>query len=76
MAILIVDSSYLVFRSFFAYPRLTDKKGFPTGAFYGFCKSIINLVKVYEPDQVVFAKDMKEPTWRHQIYQAYKAGRP
>jgi len=76
VSILIVDSSYLVFRSFFAYPRLTDKKGFPTGAFYGFCKTVISLIKDYQPEQIVFAKDMKEPTWRHQIYGAYKAGRP
>lgn len=76
MSILIVDSSYLVFRSFFAYPRLTDKKNFPTGAFYGFCKTVISLIKQYKPEQVVFAKDLKEPTWRHNLYDAYKAGRP
>lgn len=50
--------------------------GQPTGAFYGFCKSVISLIKQYQPEQVVFAKDMKEPTWRHKIYDAYKAGRP
>lgn len=76
MSILIVDSSYLVFRSFFAYPRLTDPKGFPTGALYGFCKTVISLIQRYKPDQVVFAKDLKQPTWRHKIYTEYKAGRP
>lgn len=71
---LIIDSSYLIFRSYFAYPHLNtgDK---PTGAFYGFAKAVLKMVKDYKPRYIYFAKDLPTPTWRHLIYSEYKAGR-
>jgi DNA polymerase I len=72
--VLIIDSSYLVFRSFFGYPHLNtgDK---PTGAFYGYCKTILNLVHEYHPKYLYIARDLPTPTWRHQEFADYKAGR-
>jgi DNA polymerase-1 len=77
VSILIIDSSYLIFRSFFAYSgnKLTHNNQ-PVGAFYGFAKTVISLVKKFQPEQLIFAKDLPTPTWRHKLYDAYKAGRP
>jgi DNA polymerase I len=72
---LIIDTSYLIYKSYFAYPRLTTKAGKPSGAFYGFVKTIVALVHDYRPDTLSFTMDLKEPTWRHQMFDAYKAGR-
>jgi DNA polymerase I len=72
---LIIDTSYLIYKSYFAYPRLTTKTGKPSGAFYGFAKTIIALIHDYRPDTLSFTMDLKEPTWRHLMYDAYKAGR-
>jgi DNA polymerase I len=73
---LIIDTSYLIYRSFFAYPRLTSKNGEPTGAFFGFAKTVFALMKEYKPDTIVFACDTPKPTWRHEVKTDYKAGRP
>jgi DNA polymerase-1 len=75
MTVLIIDTSYLIYRSFFAYPSLTSK-GVPTGAFFGFAKTILALVQEYKPDELIFANDTAEPTWRHKILVDYKANRP
>ena len=75
MTVLIIDTSYLIYRSFFAYPSLTSK-GVPTGAFFGFAKTILALIQEYKPDELIFANDTSEPTWRHKILDDYKANRP
>jgi DNA polymerase I len=73
--ILIIDSSYLIFRSFFAYPNLTFNER-SLGAFYGYVKTILKLVKQYNPEHLFITGDLPEPTWRHKILESYKAGRP
>ena len=72
---LIIDTSYLIYRSYFAYPLLTSN-GQNTGALYGFIKTVFSLVKEFEPDTLTFACDRPEKTWRHEILPEYKAGRP
>jgi DNA polymerase I len=73
---LIIDTSYLIYRSHFAYPRLTSSDGKATGAFFGFAKTVIALIKEYHPDSISFALDTPKPTWRHKMKDDYKAGRP
>ncbi len=75
MSTLIIDSSYLIFRSFFAYPKFAHKDQ-ATGAIYGYLKTVFNLLKDYPIDKLVIARDLPVPTWRHQIHDGYKAGRP
>lgn len=73
--VLIIDSSYLIFRSYYAYPHLNtgDK---PTGALFGYAKTIHKLVKDYSPEYLYIAGDLPTPTWRHKLLTSYKAGRP
>jgi DNA polymerase I len=75
MKYLIIDTSYLIFRSFFAYPRLTNEEE-PTGAIFGFTKTVMALIKEYRPEYLIFAIDTPKPTWRHKVKVDYKAGRP
>ncbi|MEM1312656.1 MAG: 5'-3' exonuclease H3TH domain-containing protein [Patescibacteria group bacterium] len=75
MKALIIDTSYLIYRSFFAYPHLTAK-GVYTGAFFGFAKTILTLIQQYKPDELVFANDTTAPTWRHDVLADYKGNRP
>jgi DNA polymerase I len=72
---LVIDTSYLIYRSHFAYPRLTTND-VATGAFFGFAKTVIALIKEYKPDTLIFALDTPKPTWRHALKDDYKAGRP
>ena len=76
---ILIDTSFLIYKSYFAYLKstaLTDKNGFPTGAFFGFAKTVIALLKEYPSSTLIFAGDLPTPTWRHVHYSDYKAGRP
>jgi DNA polymerase I len=72
--VIIFDSSYLVFRSHFIHPHIKHE-GFSTGALFGFYKTVNSIIIQYKPDYIYFAKDLPEPTWRHDFYPDYKAGR-
>jgi DNA polymerase I len=72
---ILIDTSYLIFRSFFAYPHL-NKGETPVGALYGFVKTIISLKQKFETENIYFALDLPTPTWRHKELEGYKAGRP
>lgn len=75
MRTLVIDTSYLIYRSFFAYPHLSHGEN-PTGALFGVIKTTMSLCKEYSIDQLVFALDLPGKTWRHETYTEYKAGRP
>jgi DNA polymerase I len=72
---LIVDSSFLAYRSYFAYSGLKNKKGQPTGAIFGYAKTIFQLTNKLAPDYLVIAKDLQTPTFRHKALEEYKGNR-
>ncbi|MGE0762543.1 MAG: DNA polymerase I [Bdellovibrionales bacterium] len=71
----LVDVSTMFFRAFFALPPLSNDKGMPTNALYGFLSMTIKLLRDIKPDYIVFCFDTKEPSFRLQIYPEYKANR-
>ncbi len=71
---LIIDTSYLMYRSYFAYPNLSNQ-GAMVGAIYGFCKTVLTILEKYQINELIFAIDLPEKTLRHQKYEGYKAGR-
>jgi len=75
MSILIIDTSYLIYKAYFAYPKLSYQEQ-PTGAIYGFIKTVFKLVTKWQPTILVFACDLPEETWRHKLFSEYKADRP
>lgn len=72
---LILDGNSILFRAFYALPPLKNKKGIYTNAVYGFLTMMYKLLDEYKPDYVVTAFDPKKPTFRHEKYKEYKAGR-
>lgn len=73
--LLIVDSSSLLYRAFHALPPLTNSKGQPTGAVYGFLLILFKAIKDVRANYVVACFDTPKPTFRHQQFSEYKAGR-
>ena len=73
--ITIIDTFGFLFRSFFALPPLKNKDGFPTGLLTGFTNFISSIEKEHNTDYIVFALDMKGPTFRNEIDPEYKAHR-
>ena len=71
---LIVDTSYLTYRSYFVFKHLKIG-GEPVGALFGFAKTVLQMVDTFEPDNLIFALDSKQKTFRHEQKTDYKAGR-
>ena len=75
MKILAVDSNSIMNRAFYGIKMLTTKDGFFTNAVYGFLSILLTSVAETKPDAIVFAFDVHAPTFRHEFYKEYKAGR-
>ncbi|HIY07705.1 MAG TPA: DNA polymerase I [Firmicutes bacterium] len=75
MKLLVVDSNSLLNRAFFAIKLLTTKDGTYTNAIYGFLNIMLKVLEDCRPDGVAFAFDLKAPTFRHKLYDGYKAQR-
>ncbi len=73
--LLAIDGNSLVHRAFWALPQMTDGEGRPTNAVYGFLSMLFRMAETYEPTHIVVAFDKKGPTFRHEMFDAYKAGR-
>jgi len=71
----LIDGNNYVFRAFYAIPNLTNSRGFPTNAVYGFTTMLIRLLKEWQPDYLAVAFDVQGPTFRHDAYEGYKATR-
>jgi len=73
--IMIIDGNSILFRAFYAMPPLKTKKGQFTNAVYGFLSMLYKLLDDYSPEYLCVAFDPKKPTFRHEQYSEYKAGR-
>src|SRR5271156_3210104 len=71
----LVDAHAYLHRAYHALPPLTNSKGEPVGALYGFARTLLQLLKKEKPDRVAVCFDHPEPPFRHKAYGAYKATR-
>lgn len=71
----IVDGSGYIFRAFFALGAMSNSKGMPTNALFGFLRMFGKLLREERPDYVAVAFDRPEPTFRHELYSEYKGNR-
>ena len=73
--LLLVDGQGLIYRAFFALPRLTTSHGQLINAAYGFTLVLLRLLEEQKPDGIIIAFDTPKPTFRHKQYEKYKAQR-
>ena len=73
----IIDSYGLIYRSYYAFISrpLTNKDGENVSAVFGFFRNLKAVLDKYKPHGLVAAFDPKGPTFRHQMYDQYKATR-
>lgn len=71
----LIDGSNYAFRAFYAIRDLTNSRGFPTNAIYGFTTMLMRLLREHQPDYIAVAFDVKGPSFRHDVYGLYKATR-
>lgn len=75
MKLLLIDGHYYVYRSFFAIPNLSNSRGEPTNAIFGFTKTIRLMVKHLQPDLGAVFWDEGMPERRVKLQPAYKETR-
>jgi DNA polymerase-1 len=72
----LVDGSSYIHRAFHAVRNLSNSKGLPTNAIFGFSRMLLKLLGDKKPAHIAVVFDAKGPTFRHAIYDQYKATRP
>lgn len=73
--LLIIDSNSILNRAYFALPPMVTQDGQHTNAIYGYLNMLLKIKEELDPDFIVATFDRKAPTFRHQQYDNYKAGR-
>jgi DNA polymerase I len=72
----LIDGSAYIHRAYHAIQGLTNSRGLPTNAVFGFTRMLIKLMEERRPRYVAMCFDAPGPTFRHELYEAYKANRP
>ena len=73
--ILVIDGNSIINRAFFGVRPLTTKSGKNTNAIFGMINIISRQLDAIKPDYAAVAFDIKHPTFRHEMFAEYKAGR-
>lgn len=73
--ILVIDGNSIINRAFFGVRPLTTKTGKHTNAIFGMINIITRQLDAIKPDYCAVAFDLKHPTFRHEMFSEYKAGR-
>lgn len=74
--IYLIDGSGFIYRAYHAVTPLSNSKGMPTHAVYGFINILLKVLRDKAPTYLAVAFDAKGPTFRHRRYPEYKATRP
>ena len=75
MKLMILDGNSIINRAFYGIRMLNASDGTPTNAVYGFLNILLKLIGEEEPEGLCVTFDLKDPTFRHEKYDGYKAQR-
>lgn len=73
--LVLLDVHAIVHRAYHALPDFMSSKGLPTGALYGLSTMLLKIIADIKPDYIIACYDLPKPTYRHEAYKDYKAGR-
>lgn len=76
MDLYLIDGNSYVYRAFYAIKGLTNSKGFPTNAAFGFTNMLLKIIREKVPGGLAVCFDSPARTERHELFQDYKAHRP
>jgi DNA polymerase-1 len=76
MQLYLIDGTSYIYRAFHALPPLSNSRGLPTGAIYGFTTMFFKILRDRVPEHVAVVFDAGGETERHREFEAYKAQRP
>lgn len=73
--LVLLDAHAILHRAFHALPDFASPSGEPTGALYGVVAMLLKIIEELKPDYIAACYDLPEPTYRHEAFKEYKAGR-
>lgn len=73
--LLMIDGNSMANRAFYGVPHLTNAKGVPTNAVYGFLNTLQAAIERFKPDELFVAFDISKKVFRHERYADYKGTR-
>ncbi|MFC1721092.1 DNA polymerase [Patescibacteria group bacterium] len=73
--LVLLDAHAIIHRAYHALPDFSTAAGEPTGGLYGVAAMLIKIINELKPDYIVACYDLPKPTFRHEAYDGYKAGR-
>ena len=73
--LVLLDVHAIIHRAYHALPEFATSKGEPTGALYGLSTMLLKIIADLKPDYIAACYDLPKPTYRHEAYKDYKAGR-
>lgn len=73
--LVLIDGHSILNRAFYGVPDLSNAEGLHTNAIYGFLNILFKILEEEQPDFLAVAFDVHAPTFRHQMYDAYKGTR-
>ena len=73
--LVLIDGHSIINRAFYGVPDLTNSEGMHTNAVYGFLNIMFKILDEEKADNMVVAFDVKQPTFRHQMFEQYKGTR-
>ena len=73
--LVLIDGNSLLNRAFYATPVFSTRDGRPTNAIFGFIKLLFKVLSDVKPQYLIVAFDLKAPTFRHKMFDGYKATR-
>ncbi|MFA6354001.1 MAG: DNA polymerase [Candidatus Paceibacterota bacterium] len=73
--LVLLDAHAIIHRAYHALPEFMSSAGEPTGALYGLSSMLMKIITDLKPDYIVACYDLPGKTFRHEAYDAYKAGR-
>ncbi len=74
--IVLIDAHAILHRAYHALPDFSSSQGEPTGGLYGLASMLMRIITDLKPDYLFACYDRAEPTFRKQVYEGYKSGRP
>jgi len=73
--LVLIDGHSILNRAFYGIPMLSNSKGLHTNAIYGFLNILFKILEEEKPDYLAVAFDVHAPTFRHEMFEAYKGTR-
>lgn len=73
--LVLLDAHAILHRAYHALPDFSSPTGEPTGALYGVTTMLLKIIEDFKPQYIAACYDLPEPTYRHEAFDGYKAGR-